>query len=60
MEKLKKEQYKKAMIETSKDKFYLEDMKKIKSKFKYSDFENIVGGSTRIRTWDHSVMSRVL
>ena len=39
IEKQKKEQYKKAMIEASKDKFYLEDMKNIENEFKYSDEE---------------------
>jgi len=37
IEKQKKEQYKKAMIEASKDELYLEDMKNIESDFQYSD-----------------------
>jgi len=41
IEKQKKEQYKLAMIEASKDKQYLEDMKAIENDFKYSDYENI-------------------
>ena len=41
IEKQKKEQYKKAMIEASKDKLYLQDMKNIEDEFKYSDYENI-------------------
>jgi len=41
IEKQKKEQYKKAMIEASKDKLYIEDMKNIENEFQYSDFENI-------------------
>ena len=41
IEKQKKEQYKLAMIEASKDKQYLEDMKIIENDFKYSDYENI-------------------
>jgi len=41
IEKQKKEQYKLAMIEASKDKQYLEDMKSIEDDFKYSDYENI-------------------
>ena len=39
IEKQKKEQYKKAMIEASKDKLYIEDMKRIEEEFKYADFE---------------------
>jgi len=42
IEKQKKEQYKKAMLEASKDKLYMQDMKRIEDEFKYSDFENIV------------------
>lgn len=41
IEKQKKEQYKKAMIEASKDKLYIQDMKSIEDEFQYSDFENI-------------------
>jgi len=41
IEKQKKEQYKLAIIEASKDKLYLADMKKIEDDFKYLDFENI-------------------
>jgi len=41
IEKQKKEQYKKAMIEASKDALYIEDMKNIANEFKYADFENI-------------------
>ena len=41
IKKQKKEQYKLAMIEASKDKQYLEDMKIIENDFKYSDYENI-------------------
>ena len=39
IEKNKKEQYKKAMIEASKDKLYLKDMEDIENDFKYVDFE---------------------
>jgi Arc/MetJ-type ribon-helix-helix transcriptional regulator len=41
IEKQKKEQYKKAMIEASKDKLYIQDMKSIENEFQYSDFDNI-------------------
>ncbi|MGM0519699.1 MAG: hypothetical protein ACQERD_08675 [Campylobacterota bacterium] len=41
IEKQKKEQYKKAMIEASKDKLYIQDMKSIENEFQYADFENI-------------------
>lgn len=41
IEKQKKEQYKLAMIEASKDKLYIQDMKSIENEFQYSDFENI-------------------
>lgn len=37
--KQKKEQYKKAMIEASKDKLYIQDMKNIENEFQYSDFQ---------------------
>jgi metal-responsive CopG/Arc/MetJ family transcriptional regulator len=39
IEKQKKEEYKKAIIEASKDKIYMEDMKKIENEFKYADNE---------------------
>jgi len=39
IEKQKKEQYKKMMIEASKDKLYIDDMKNIENEFKYSDYE---------------------
>ena len=39
IEKNKKEQYKEAMIEASKDKLYLKDMEDIENDFKYVDFE---------------------
>jgi len=41
IEKQKREEYKLAMIEASKDKLYIEDMKSIENDFQYSDFENI-------------------
>ena len=41
IEKQKKEQYKKAMIEASKDKLYIQDMKSIENEFQYADFDNI-------------------
>ncbi len=41
IEKQKKDDYKKAMLEASKDKLYLKDMQEIENDFKYSDFENI-------------------
>jgi metal-responsive CopG/Arc/MetJ family transcriptional regulator len=41
IEKQKKEQYKKAMIEASKDALYIEDMKNITNEFKYADFETM-------------------
>ena len=41
IEKQQKEQYKKALIEASKDKLYLEDIKAIENDFQYSDYENI-------------------
>jgi metal-responsive CopG/Arc/MetJ family transcriptional regulator len=37
IEKQKKEQYKKAMIEASKDELYIQDMKNIENEFQYSD-----------------------
>ena len=39
IEKQKKEEYKKAIIEASKDKIYMEDMKNIENEFKYVDNE---------------------
>jgi len=41
IEKQKKEQYKKEMIQASKDELYIQDMKSIENEFQYSDFENI-------------------
>lgn len=41
IEKQKKEQYKSAMLEASKDELYIEDMKSIEDDFKYVDYENI-------------------
>ena len=41
IEKQKKEQYRLTMLEASKDKLYLQDMKTIENEFQYSDFENI-------------------
>jgi len=40
IEKQKKEQYKKAMINASKDELYIQDMKSIENEFQYSDFDN--------------------
>ncbi len=40
IEKQKKEHYKQAMLEASKDKLYIEDMKEIEEAFKHSDFES--------------------
>ena len=37
IEKQKKEQYKKSMIEASKDELYIQDMKSIENEFQYSD-----------------------
>ncbi len=39
IEKQKKEQYKKAMLEASQDKLYQEDMREIESDFSYADNE---------------------
>ena len=39
IEKQKKEEYKKIFISASKDKIYMEDMKKIENEFKYADNE---------------------
>jgi len=41
IEKQKREQYKLAMLEASKDKLYIEDMKSIENEFQYADSENI-------------------
>lgn len=41
IEKQKKEQYKKAMIEASKDELYIQDMKSIENEFQYSDEQNL-------------------
>ena len=41
IEKQKNEQYKKAMIEASKDELYLQDMQEIETSFKYADSEKI-------------------
>lgn len=41
IEKQKKERYKKAMIEASKDRLYIEDMHEIEDAFKYSDAEKL-------------------
>jgi len=40
IEKQKKQEYKKAMIEASQDRLYLEDMKEIEDAFYYVDKEN--------------------
>ncbi len=40
IEKQKKEHYKQAMIEASKDELYIKDMKEIEEAFEYSDFES--------------------
>ncbi len=37
IEKQKKEQYKKAMIEASRDELYIQDMKSIEHEFQYAD-----------------------
>ena len=39
IEKQKKEQYKKAMLEASQDRLYIEDMREIASDFSYADNE---------------------
>jgi len=41
IEKQKKEQYKIAMIEASKDELYINDMRAIENDFKYIDYENL-------------------
>ncbi len=40
VDKQKKEHYKQAMIEASKDELYIKDMQEIEEAFRYSDFEN--------------------
>jgi len=40
VKKQEMEHYKEAMIEASKDRLYLEDMKEIEEAFKYSDYES--------------------
>jgi len=40
VKKQEMEYYKEAMIEASKDRLYLEDMKEIEEAFKYSDYES--------------------
>jgi predicted CopG family antitoxin len=42
IEKQKKELYKKAMLEASQDKLYMEDMKEIENTFSYADNEKMV------------------
>jgi predicted CopG family antitoxin len=42
IEKQKKEQYKKAMLEASQDKLYMDDMKEIENAFAYADNEKVV------------------
>lgn len=41
IEKQKKDEYKRAMLEASNDKLYMQDMKEIENDFKFSDFENL-------------------
>ena len=41
IEKQKKEQYKKAMLQASTDKLYLQDMQEIEEAFKYVDGERL-------------------
>ena len=41
IEKQKKEQYRKAMLEASKDTLYLEDMREIDEAFSYTDSEKL-------------------
>lgn len=41
IEKQKNEQYKKAMMEASKDKVYLQDMEEIEASFKHVDSEKL-------------------
>jgi Arc/MetJ-type ribon-helix-helix transcriptional regulator len=40
IEKQKKEQYKKAMLEASTDPLYIEDMQEVEEDFKYADIES--------------------
>jgi predicted CopG family antitoxin len=40
IEKQRKEQYRLAMLEASKDELYMQDIKSIENEFQYSDFEN--------------------
>ena len=42
IEKQKKEEYKRAMLEASQDKLYMEDMREIENAFSYVDNEKIV------------------
>ena len=42
IEKQKKEQYKKAMLEASQDRLYMDDMREIEEAFSYADNERIV------------------
>ena len=39
IEKQKKDAYKKAMLEASKDRLYIQDMQEVQSDFEYADFE---------------------
>ncbi len=41
IEKQKKEQYKKAMLEASQDRLYIEDMREIENDFRYTDNERV-------------------
>lgn len=41
IEKKQKEQYKKALLEASKDEMYLKDMQEIEENFKYADSEKL-------------------
>jgi Arc/MetJ-type ribon-helix-helix transcriptional regulator len=41
IEKQKKEQYKKAMLEASQDRLYMDDMKEIENDFSYADNEKM-------------------
>jgi len=42
IEKQKKEQYKKAMLEASQDRLYMDDMREIEEAFSYADNEKII------------------
>jgi Arc/MetJ-type ribon-helix-helix transcriptional regulator len=42
IEKQKKEQYKKAMLEASQDRLYMDDMREIEDEFSYADNEKMV------------------